>query len=196
MATASLVFGICSLVPCLGILTLCPTVVLGILALVKIRKSRGQLTGQSQAIASLAMSCISVVLISMWLLALDRGPEKARRSLCLNNEKGLAEACLMYARDNNGVLPRSFDEVKKHWVSKYGFELSPKLFVCPSRRSSSSGENYHLVNGGSKLADIKNPSDTPLIVEDVSDHYGLGGNVAYVDGHAEWVASTNRPGRD
>jgi prepilin-type processing-associated H-X9-DG protein len=190
LATASLAFGICSLVPCLGILTFIPAIVLGIVALVKISKSQGQIGGRCQAIAGLIMGCVSIILAAMLQLALDRGPEKARRSICLNNEKMLADACLMYARDNDGVLPRSFDEVKGYWLSKYGFNLSPKQFTCPSVRNPSV-QSYQIVGGGRKLADIKDP-DTPLIVENPSDHYGSGSNVAYVDGHVEWVPAQAR----
>jgi prepilin-type processing-associated H-X9-DG protein len=195
LAILSEVSGVLGLICILPVIGSVLAIVFGTIALRQINKSNGTLTGRDRAVAGLVLGCIGLVILPLGAVALsralNRAQEKGLRSVCRGNEKNIAIACLEYARDNDDRLPRSFEQVKGYWLSKNGFDLSPKLFTCPSVRNPAA-QSYQIVGGDRKLADIKDPAHTPLIVENPSDHYGDGSNIAYVDGHAEWVPSKGR----
>jgi hypothetical protein len=98
-----------------GILSLCGGLlsvvglVLGIVALVRIGRSRGELTGQGLAIAGTALSGVGLVvgLVTLALLfpVFERAREAARKATCIGNVKQLALASLMYATDWDEMLP-------------------------------------------------------------------------------------------
>lgn len=91
MAVASLVLGIASFL--LWLLTGLPAVILGTIALVQIRNSRGQLKGEGMAIAGIVTAGISAFLIiplmlaAMLLPAVHAAREAAQRNMSMNNMK-------------------------------------------------------------------------------------------------------------
>ncbi len=106
MAIASLVCGV------LGLCLLLPSLfggLFGIIALVKINKSQGALTGSGLAIGGLVTSALSLVtgliLAGMMLPALARAKAKANRIKCLNNLGSINKAHLGFAQDNGGRYP-------------------------------------------------------------------------------------------
>ena len=128
MAVASLVCGV------LGLCLLLPSlfgVIFGIIALVKINKSHGALTGSGLAIGGLVTSALSVVtvgiLASMLLPGLARAKSKANRIKCVNNVGYLYKAGLAFGQDNGERLPWQLTTsgVQKHFgaataSSRYG----------------------------------------------------------------------------
>jgi hypothetical protein len=109
MAIASLVLGIFSF--CLTIFTGIPAVILGIIALSGINRSRGAITGAGMAIAGIVMGALgcTMVFISVALLlpAVQAAREAARRSQCVNNLKQIGLAMHNYEAVNQ-VLPPAF----------------------------------------------------------------------------------------
>ena len=106
LAIASLVCGV------LGLCLLLPSLLgglFGIIALVKINKSQGALTGSGLAIGGLVTSALSLVtagiLVSMLLPALARAKSKANRIKCLNNLKNINMAHMSFAQDNAQRYP-------------------------------------------------------------------------------------------
>ena len=103
LAIAAFVLGLMSLL--LGILTGIPAIVLGIIALVKIEKSGGRITGKGFAIPGILVPVFSIALMIVILLpTLFRVRAQGRRAVCLNNLKTLSLAWVMYADDNDGVI--------------------------------------------------------------------------------------------
>lgn len=178
LAIASLVFGILGLICLLPVLGSALAIIFGAIALGKVGNSRGQLRGRGQAMAGLVLGCIGFVMVpilailaGMLLPALSSAREKARRVQCLNNEKQIALAMQMYTVDHDGKCPRTLDNLRQYVASE-------KVFHCPSACTSSE-PNYQIFCG-TNVTDV-------VIREDPEDHRGAGGNVAYGDGHVEWV---------
>ena len=142
LAIASFVLGLCSI--CGGALTALPAIILGIVALSRIRASGGRLQGGGFAVAGIATGGALMVVGTAMLMAilmptLSRAREQGRRAVCLSNLKQLQLAWIMYVQDNdwqivNGVagVDRSVDgSAEKAWVAKdwadgyqYGQRLS------------------------------------------------------------------------
>ena len=120
LAIGSLALGI------LGLTCILPTIgpilalILGIVALNQINKSHGTVTGQGQAIAGLVLGSIGLMMVPM-----------RREAVCINNVKGIALACAMYANEHDKTLPRRFNDLEP-------YTKSTKPFFCPSAKDSTS----------------------------------------------------------
>jgi prepilin-type processing-associated H-X9-DG protein len=103
LAIASLVLGILSFFTCL--VTAIPAIIFGIVALVKIGKSHGQLKGSGLAIAGMCVpvAALPLVVLEMAILmpALARTRAIAQRMVCGSNLSGISKAMLIYANDYN-----------------------------------------------------------------------------------------------
>ena len=129
LAIASLVLGILSPFTCL--ITAIPAIVLGIVALVKISKSTGQLKGSGLAIAGIVIPPASLPIIAIGALmhALARVRQTAFRMVCGTNMSGLAKAMLIYANDYNDKFP---DPSKWCDLLIAHCEVAPVTFCCKS----------------------------------------------------------------
>jgi hypothetical protein len=107
LAIAALVLGLLSFL--LGILTGIPAIILGIIALAKIEKSGGRITGKGFAIAGIVVPVFSFALLMMAILlpALFRVRQTAFRMTCGTNLSGIGKAMLIYANDYDDELPRA-----------------------------------------------------------------------------------------
>jgi len=156
----------------------------------------------------LVISGALAVVISVLLPALCKAREPANRIKCANNLRQIALAAMMYARDHGGAFPATVQEL----VATE--ELGASVFECPSDGQSPQtrahtglkmGLSYFYVGNGVK-PDVDRP-DTAVIVyeplsnhsndgmeihlEAIADHAGDGMNVAFADGHSEWIAAPN-----
>jgi hypothetical protein len=109
-AIASLVLGICGFFTC-GLAALVG-LILGIVGLHSISKSGGRLKGQGLAIAGIAVSAVSMVLVPLTVMmtailapALSKARSQAKTAVALNNAKQLCLALQMYCDDHKGHLP-------------------------------------------------------------------------------------------
>jgi hypothetical protein len=133
LAVTSLVLGIIGFFTC-GTAALVG-LILGIIAIVKIKNSEGRLSGSGLALAGTIVSGVFVIMIpifaAMLLPALAAAKEKAKEISCVNNEKQLSEAVWVYADSHNSQLPHAAtwcDDLKPHVGSE-------KVFQCPALRT-------------------------------------------------------------
>jgi prepilin-type processing-associated H-X9-DG protein len=116
-----------------------------------------------------------------------RAREAARREACMKNLRQIALACFMYLNDHKSMFPERLSE-----LGKYVGNL--EVFSCPETEAEitvpediDSKSSYTLI-GGFSLKDVKNPSEKLVLYESVKNHTE-GANVAFADGHVEWVSS-------
>ncbi len=195
LAVASLVLGILG---CFGITALAG-LVLGVVSLVRVNNSQGRLSGKGIAIAGIAVSAFFLLLLPVWLAmsipAFSKAKEKAQRVVCMNNEKQLCLAAIMYASSNNDQLPPAAT-----WCDALQANLgSPQVFQCPSAPGARCAFGFNSKLGGKKLAEVA--PQTVMFFEAPGGWNQSGGpeaalqapphdtfyNVGFVDGHVEAV---------
>jgi hypothetical protein len=137
LAITSLVLGILGLFTC-GITALFG-LICGIVAMIKISKSNGQLGGRGIAIGGTVVSTVWLLIIllmvvpffgfrALTLPGLARAKQKAQTINCVNNLKQLALAVKIYSSDNADRLPPAAT-----WCDSIQSNTgSPKVFQCPS----------------------------------------------------------------
>ena len=122
--------------------------------------------------------------------------EKAMEVACAANLRQLSVACMMYANDHNDVLPSKLSELHPNYVP------GTDIFVCPVNRSGKAAKvvvdidrdsDYQLMIPGQKLAEIKDPARTIMLLEKQPNHGGRA-NAAYADGHVEHRVKGELPG--
>ena len=209
MAVTSLVLGILGIATCgiTAVLSAPIGLILGIVAMIKIGKSEGQLKGNGLALAGVIMSGMTIVLIpiflAMMLPALAAAKQKAFEIQCINNEKQLAMAMLVYSSSHENHLPAAAtwcDDIKDKVVN-------PQItFKCLAANSSSRCDYaFNSKLDGIAVSSIHHPGETVLIFESDGGWNASGGPelfpsharhghgssqlfiVAFTDGHVEEV---------
>jgi len=134
-----------------------PSIICGIVALIKIKKSNGRLKGKRLAVSGIAISAIFAILLAIFMPAHGKVGPIAKRVVCMTNLKALAMGMQVYVNDYEGILPM------EAWCDLLIEEAdnSPRTFVCEDsgaiERESSYGMNKFIA--GMKLDDL-----TPNIV--------------------------------
>ncbi|MDB6122596.1 MAG: hypothetical protein JWQ71_1589 [Pedosphaera sp.] len=200
MAIASLVLGILSLFTC-G-LTGIPGLILGILALAKINKNQGRLSGKGLAIAGICTSGILMllsipILAGMLLPALAKAKQKARTIQCINNMKQLGLAVRIYSSDHKDQLPSA-----ANWSDAIFTNVSSSnIFRCPTDLHQTCGYAYNSKLSGLNESEI-NPR-TVLFFESDGGWNASGGSeqmlsrhgnrtvVCFVDGSVMQLSPSN-----
>ncbi len=185
-------------------MTAIPAIILGIVSLVKIDKSSGQLTGRGLAIAGIVIgpASLPVVALLMGILmpALARTRQLAFRITCGTNMSGLGKAMMIYSNDYDDKFPtisKWCDLLIEH------AEISPLHLQC---KGATEGPcNYAMNENIDKLNINSAPPDMVLLFETypgwnqsggpeiltTDNHQGDGCNVLFVDGHVEFVRTHN-----
>ncbi|MBI5387208.1 MAG: DUF4190 domain-containing protein [Verrucomicrobia bacterium] len=151
LAITSLVMGVLG---CLGITALAG-LVLGIVALVKIKKSEGRLGGQGLAIAGICVSGLMLLVIPLWLAlmlpALAKAKSRAQTIACVNNMKQVALGVRIYANDHNDSFPPAAT-----WCDAVLPSVGTKnVLKCPAERAfGTSTYGYNAKLDGKKASEI------------------------------------------
>jgi hypothetical protein len=142
MAIAALTLGLFSCLFPAGLVG----IILGIVALVQIGNSRGQLKGQGMAIAGIicAIMIPLIFLPAILFPVFAKAREKARVTTCMSHQREIAMAIMMYAQDNNEVLPSDMSMLN----------LSPKTLQCSSKPDLAVGYGYNSNLINRSLGDI------------------------------------------
>jgi prepilin-type processing-associated H-X9-DG protein len=206
LAIASLVLAILSPFTCY--ITAIPAIIMGIVVLVKIPQSRGQLKGTGLAISAIALPVVLVVLVpvvaclmGMLMPALSKAEEAALRAACTNNLRQISVTMQMYAIENDGKFPTA-----DKWCDlliKYA-EVPPEGFRCKGapqqdRSNYAMNKNLENVDRGSAPPDMVlvfesspgwNQSGGPELLT-TDNHRGDSCTVLFVDGHVEFIKKQN-----
>jgi prepilin-type processing-associated H-X9-DG protein len=199
LAITSLVLGILSF--CTFFITAVPAIVFGIIALVKISKSRGQLKGNGLAISGIALPAVSALLVIPMMLAilmpaLGKVRNLSYRLMCGTNMGSLSKAMAVYANDYHEQYPTP---------SKWCDLLVEKADVTPMqlkcKGAPNDGRCNYAMNKNVEKLGMAAPADMVLVFEagpgwnqyggaellSTENHHGEGCNVLFVDGHVEFV---------
>lgn len=206
LAIASLVLGI--LAPLTCFLTAIPAIIFGIVGLVKIGKSTGQLKGNGLAIAGICVSGSGTLLALLPIFALMMGmmmgimmPALAKtrqvafRMVCAQNLSALGKAMHIYANDYNDMFPtpsKWCDLLIEH------NEVSKQTFRCPCIEE---GPCSYAMNINIEKLGTNAPPGMVLLFEThpgwnqaggfeiltTDNHKSEGCNILFVDGHVEFV---------
>jgi len=206
LAIASLVLAILSPFTCY--ITAIPAIIMGIVVLVKIPQSRGQLKGTGLAISAIALPVVLVVLVpvvaclmGMLMPAISKAKEHALQTVCIQNMDGLGKAMHSYANDYDDKFP-----TQTKWCDlliKYA-EVPPERFRCKGapqqdRCNYAMNKNLGNVDRLSASPDMVlvfesspgwNQSGGPELLT-TDNHRGDGCNVLFVDGHVEFIKKQN-----
>lgn len=125
---------------------------------------------------------------------------------CLRRVKRLTNNVLLYAEQNNGVMPQA-----DGWADAInGAPLVRSDYVCPDLKKGESGYGLTLNSdaAASKAAEMSDPAKRPLIFDstvlewsstsDISSlprpsRHARGNSVSYCDGHVRRVPSGEQP---
>jgi prepilin-type processing-associated H-X9-DG protein len=191
LAIASLALGILSIFV-LPILIAIPAVGLGIMSLLRIKKSSGQLKGKELAIAGIAIAVFVITLTQILTPEFALKPV-AHRIACGTNMAALGKAMFVYANDNIGEYPSNSiwcDLLIKH------AKVNQESFCCKGARQGPC--NYAMNKNAAGIFDLPdmvllfetkpgwNQSGGPEILS-TENHKGQGCNILFNDGHVEFV---------
>jgi prepilin-type processing-associated H-X9-DG protein len=199
LAIASLVLGVLALPTCgiTGFIGL----PMGLVALRRIRQSKGQLTGRGLALAGIGVSAVFLmaglgIQTGLWWPMIQR--EKAQRQSmgCRAHLQELGQALRKYANDHGDRYPFA-----TNWCDVLrGRDDSPQAFVCPA--ASAGPRSTYAYNA--KLSGLEEPQVTPktVMLFEIEGGWNVSGgpdlmlqrprhgsqNVCFADGSVETVA--------
>ncbi len=136
LALAALVLGICSFVPCLGLLTAPVGAILGIVALAMGTTEKGKAAG-GLATAVVGFVIGQTLMVAILLPALSHTRELAKRAICAANLHGIGQATALYVGENMDVFPPTL----QHLIEAGQPE---DIFVCPSDEDAEPFDYFYL----------------------------------------------------
>jgi prepilin-type processing-associated H-X9-DG protein len=113
--------------------------------------------------------------------ALIHERNNSTRIVVMNNLRQLSIGVIAYAGEHDGQLPKDLGPD----VQKFLGADPKKLWTDPLRPNEK--KPYVYLKLADKMADVKDPADSVMIYENHTT-WDAGINVAFADGHVEWVA--------
>jgi hypothetical protein len=151
LAIASLALGIVGLVMCcLAPAFAIPSIICGHLALKRISASKGTVKDKARAIFGLIMGYLGL-LVFILLCRGEPNHKKAAMSNCAGNIKYIVQACSLYAKEHQDLLPPDLDTLLKTKLIE-----RPKQLICPNDRDAkiTKQPSYLYFGAGLKLDDL------------------------------------------
>ncbi len=148
---------------------------------------------------------VVVSLVAARTLAEVAEPEKR----VLEHLRSIGQACMMYANDNRGFLPKTFGQLAPSYIAKPAIFLDPRLKSSPpadwDTMTPAQQQDWIEKNcefdftelAGRKIQKVESVSTSPLVQS--RDKEGVKKAILYVDGHAEFevkkpsIAPTSQP---
>ncbi|MGB8225524.1 MAG: DUF4190 domain-containing protein [Sedimentisphaerales bacterium] len=186
-------------------ITALPAFICGIIGLVKIGRSNGQLKGTGLAIAGIAIPSVSGLLfipitLAILMPALAQTRHLAQSIMCGTNLSGLGKAMIVYVEDHNDMYPSA-----DNWCDLLvkDCNVTWEQLRCPAddkeENKSSYAFNINLV--GRKASKV--PPDTVLLFEtnpavnpvggpqllNTEKHQGDGCNILFANSHVKFIKS-------
>lgn len=131
LAVTSIILGIVSLFTC-G-LTALPAIIFGIVALIKVRNSQGQLKGAGLAIAGIVLPALLLFLLvpmAIMMPALAQIKRLARATVCRSNLRSWGVVCEMSTLDSDADF-----RADVNWVDTLRpYYRDDKLLLCPTAK--------------------------------------------------------------
>lgn len=184
LASASLLLGILA-VTAFSIFTGLPALVLGLVALVKLRRAPRRRAGKAAAGVGLMLGGLSVIMLPfmppLFVPDLSRARAAADEAACLHNVHLCAMACAHYAEDHGTALPQTWAAVQPYLGDA---PLAQHYLHCP--RASATDLSYALVPCR-RLSELTHPEHVVVVLEIHANHRGRRA-VGYADGHVELQA--------
>jgi len=195
MATASLVLGLLGLFSA-GLLALVG-LILGILGLRQIRRSRGELQGQGLAVAGIVVSglVLAVMFLFLPIVAAVLFPvfaqarEKARASVCMSHLRQVGIAMSLYTQDYDEHWPRRqnwCDSVLPYVRTPQGIPAA-SVFQCPSLPNQPGAYAYNGLLNGVSNSRIASPYETAVLFDSRGGWNRAGGPGAAAPRHNDGV---------
>jgi prepilin-type processing-associated H-X9-DG protein len=185
MAIAALVCGIAGLTVCMpvGVVGLVG-MILGIVATLRAGREPDRYGGKGLAIGGICTGAASLLLtvvmiplmVAILLPSLARAREITKRAVDASNLRGIGQAVLVYANDNQDMFPLSLQVLIDDRL------IVPKQLVNPSSGHAPPTCDYYYVTG---LTSEDRP-DWIIAYSDPQYHAGEGANILYLDGHVSF----------
>jgi prepilin-type processing-associated H-X9-DG protein len=171
LAVASLILGILGLFTC-GTTALVG-LILGIIAMVRIRNSGGRTGGSGLALAGTIVSAVFVLMLpllaAMLLPAFVSAKTKAQSIACVNNVKQLALAIRIYSTDNKDQFPPAVT-----WCDAIQSTVgSDKVFRCPGANSTE--RCHYAFNAKLSGMDVNKVAPETVLIFETTGGWNLNG---------------------
>jgi prepilin-type processing-associated H-X9-DG protein len=176
----------------LSVLFVFPPFALGaaILSYVALRPGRVKTHSEKRAAQiGLFLGVLGILLTPVELLCGHWAMRKTEQVRCRQQLLALASSMPMYTNEYHGYLPPDLATFAKE------MDIAPAVFVCEDSTetvASSMGQlsapghvSYVYLGAGKRLDDVKSPA-TEIMMYEQPHHFG-GMNVAFYDGHVEFV---------
>ena len=181
LAIASLVLSITGIL-CVGVLAWPISVILGFIALSKIKKQPGLFKGRGLAIGGIITSSVlfflsiilSVVLILM--PALGKAREMAEEIMCASQLNGIGKAFMMYQNDFDGQNPPDLQALVET------VDVDASVLVCPCT-DDKEGEISYIYRGAD--LDSSAPGDMILAYDKHENHPNGSINILFAGIHVQ-----------
>jgi len=159
----------------------------------------------------LVVIAIIAILAAILFPVFAKAREKARQTSCLNNQKQVVTATLMYVQDHDEMFPES----SNFWG---GIALDKGVLKCATASRLTNGYVYNNYLSGKALGEVPDPTTYMVVADgahtasalvpgvagatfinvayalgDVVDRHGTKAIAAFVDGHAALLSKTATP---